>query len=403
MPEEKIKLSQLETLAAPDPSKCLLYVVDEDDQPTEESAGTSKKVYADVLYKSMIPTATELSQPGALQTYIEESLEATGICQLPPGIITIPDNEKITLNRFHSGIIRGTGQAYAPTTSGSQWITPTNGIAAYTIIRKTGGSSEVFYLYGVNNVTLEHFSVENPGRYCFKYTTEYVGGYTANYLKLNQVGGLDCSVFFHAYAQDANNNAADVRFNACMFNQCDVVLKVDHDQGVNYLFDGQCFFLSIEIAVLMKGGGRVHLDNCSGHTVKTWVRHDGGGSNLLPTIRITNLFSDRPTPPSTPPVIIDFSRGTGPTSAIVDGFNITDGAGEYTGTSGAPAIPQYPNSGHPIFLKPTGAFALTYWDRPSGTQGAGIIVRDIDYCTMPRTFNLVPTSTTNPWGNQGFA
>lgn len=387
------KLTQLTDLTNPKADKCVLYTVDKNDT-TDGVGGTSKKVTARTLIEGNIPTPTELSAPGALQEYITSSLQRTGICQLPRGIITIPNGEKITLNRVHSGIIRGAGQAYAPTGSGSQWINPTNGIRAYTIIRKTGGSSEVFYLYGTNNLTLEHFSVENPNRYCFKYTTEYIGSYTANYLKMNQVGGLDCSVFFHAYSAE-NNNAADVNFSGCMFNQCDVVLKVDHNQGMNWHFEKQCYFLQTEIAVLLKGGGRVVLDNCCGHTVKTWIRADQGGGNIMPTCIINNLYSDRPTPPNTPPVIVDFSRATGPVNAIVDGFNVTDGDGEYG--------PNFPNSGHPLFIAPTGAGALYYWTKPTGTLRGGIVVRDIDFCAFPRTFNPDPVSTTNPWGDQGFA
>lgn len=378
------KLTELPTSNNPPSESCLTYVVDQTDT-TDGPYGTSKQVNVRTLVENIVPSTTELSVSGALQSYIDYCLSKTGHVKLPPGIITLPAADEIVLYRTIGGVIEGAGRPHEISTGTNGWVNVTGGDRAYTLIRKlSGGTKQIFRMEPAINVTFQNFGIENPSHDGFKLVG--VSGWGGGHIFMNNVSGMSLKKFFTA---SGALNAADVVFTGIQLRNCAIGLEVNHQQGVNWLFDGQCYLYNVDIAVLLRNGGYVHLDNTCGFGVKTWVRADTGGPNLMPTCRITNLYSDR-TPPDSPPVIVDFSRATDYTAAIIDGFRVTDNSVDT------------PNSGHSMFLTPTGVSGASSYSYPSGTFRSGITIRDIDFMRFPRIFNATPTGLANPYGDQGY-
>ncbi len=263
-----------------------------------------------------VPTAEALSEPRALAAYVTESLTTTGRCVLPVGVIKT--DTPVVLKRLHGGVIEGAGPAYAPAESRNGWRSHPETIQASTLIVATDPTQPAIVLEAAINTELRNFSVETTG---VGVAYKQVPGWGNANAYLHRVAFHGCGIAFKAGEKSTDHNAADVTFNGCQFYRCGTGLEVNHLQGVNYLFDGMCFFGHVDRAVVFNEGGFSHLENCTGFDVGTWLTLSGGGSNLMPC-RITHLYSDRKKE-DTPPVIVDASRATNQTRVLVDGVKVT--------------------------------------------------------------------------------
>lgn len=268
------------------------------------------------LVLPMQPTAEQLSEPGALDAFVTDSLKASGRCVLPPGVIKT--DRPISLQRVHGGVIEGAGPPYAGADSKSGWRIHPDTIQANTLIVMSDPSQPAIVMAAAINVELRNFGVETSG---VGIAYRQVPGWGNAYAHLHRVAFHGCEIGFKAGDQRGDHNAADVTFDGCLFFKCKTGLEVNHQQGVNYLFDGLCFFGHVERAVVFNDGGFSHLDNCTGFGVGTWLTLKGGGPNLMPC-RITHLYSDR-TKDDPPPVIVDATGATNQVRVVVDGVKVT--------------------------------------------------------------------------------
>jgi hypothetical protein len=265
---------------------------------------------------SAAPTAAALSEPGALAAYVTESLKATGRCVLPVGVIKT--DVPIVLERLHGGVVEGSGPPYAGAESKSGWRSHPDTVQASTQIVMTDPVQPAITMKATINVELRNFGVETSGvGLAFKPSP----GWGNSFLHLHRVAFRGCEIAFKAGEEKTDPNAADVSFSSCQFYSCKTGLEVNHLQGVNYLFDGLCFFGHVERAVVFNEGGFSHLENCTGFDVGTWLTINGGGPNLMPC-RITHLYSDR-TKDDPPPVIVDATGATNQARVVVDGVKVT--------------------------------------------------------------------------------
>ena len=265
------------------------------------------------------PTAEDLSKPGALQEWIDTSLQATGRVQLPEGVIK---TDPIVIRRLHGGKIEGVGPTYAPPGVGSGWATDRATQAVTTIIANDP-SKPLVTLEDVINTTLEGFGLKTDGVGIL-----YVNGpgFGSSYLRLTRVAFWGGTVGFQAGEKQSDKNCADVLFDQCLWSQCKTGFLCVNTQGMNYHFVNQCWWLHTPRAVVFDDGGNSILRDCCGYGVGTWLTVNSGGGNLSP-IRISNLFSDRngDIPPA---VIVDCSEAIRPTRVVVDGVRVTRVAGD---------------------------------------------------------------------------
>lgn len=280
------------------------------------NASAEERLDAAPATPSAAPTAAALSEPGAIAAYVTESLKATGRCVLPAGVIKT--DVPIVLKRLHGGVIEGAGPAYAPCDSKSGWRSHPETIQATTMIVMTDPTQPALIMEAAINVELRNFGVETTG---VGIAYKQVPGWGNANTYLHRIALHGCEIGFKAGHKSTDHNAADVTFNGCLFYNCKTGLEVNHFQGVNYLFDGMCFFGHVERAVVFNDGGFSHLENCTGFDVGTWLTINGGGPNLMPC-RITHLYSDR-TKDDTPPVIVDATGATNQARVLVDGVKVT--------------------------------------------------------------------------------
>lgn len=263
-----------------------------------------------------VPTAEELSAPGALQDYVNESLTKDGRCVLPPGVIKT--DRPIELLQIHGGVIEGSGPAYVGADSKSGWRTGQSTLQASTLIVATDPTRPAIVMRATITPELRNFGIETAGvGVAYQHRT----GWGNAFARLHRVSFHGCEIGFKAGDERGDHNAADVTLDGCLWFDCQTGLEVNHQQGVNYLFDGLCYFQHVARAVVFNEGGFSHLDNCAGFGVGTWLTIKGGGPNLMPC-RITHLYSDR-TKNTPPPVIVDASQASEQVRVVVDGVKVT--------------------------------------------------------------------------------
>ncbi|QDV78065.1 hypothetical protein [Botrimarina mediterranea] len=267
------------------------------------------------------PSAAELSEvnedgDSELQVWLDASLGSGETVRLPSGVITI--HKPLRIRRTHGGIVEGSGPPFASRDSKSGWRIHPEVRQCTTTITTTDPTQPVIIIEVAKGIELRNFGVETTG---VGILYRHVKGWAAQNTHLHRIAFHGCKVGFQAGELATDHNAADVTFYSPQFYRCETGLEVNHQQGVNYLFDGLPFFGGVNRAVVFNEGGFSHLENCTGFAVGTWLTINGGGSNLQPS-RITHLYSDR-TKEDPPPVIVDASGTDSVVRVIVDGVKVT--------------------------------------------------------------------------------
>lgn len=275
------------------------------------------------------PTAKELSEPGALQWYIEASLKDEGRCVLPVGVIRI--SEPIKLRWVQGGTIEGAGPTYAPSDSKSDWRTNPAVIQANTTIVTSDPNKPVLDLSAVIGLEVAKLSIETSGVGVL-YRDSPGGGSMFNTLR--KVSFHGCTIGFKAGEKLTDPNSADVTFDGCTWRSCKTCCEVNNNQGVNYLFHGLCWAIECDRFAVLNAGGLANLQGVCGMNVGTWLTIVAGGGNNQPS-RIEQLYSDR-TASFPPPVLVDASKATAHYRVLVDGVKVT-----YHGASDAKQWPDF--------------------------------------------------------------
>lgn len=247
---------------------------------------------------SRIPTAAELSKPGALQTYLEASLKRDGRCVLPRGDIRL--SETLEIPKSCGGGIYGAGAAHTTHDDRSGWNSVFNG----TRLIYEGDDAAIRWR-PTKHFTLCDVSIEAPEAMGIHYVYERGWGASAN--SVEGCALHRCVVGFAAGEAESDHNAAEVTFDGVRFDRCAIGLLVRHHQGVNYHLLG-CDFNFCDTAVRCLNGGLVSIRDCYGYATKTYLRIDRAGMNVSPYI-IDGLACDRRSKDGHPmPVIVDCRR-----------------------------------------------------------------------------------------------
>ncbi len=272
--------------------------------------------------ESRVPSAEELSQPGALQAYVDTKASKGETVILPPGVI----KGNLNLTYYHGVTIKGAGPSHISLTNKNGWRTHPQVKQSYTIIKPEDESKAVIRFKPCMELKLQDFSIDTRG---IAIDFPEHRGWGGAHIHLDRVNMHYAKIGFRAGKEKGDHNAADVSFTNCTFDHCDIGLQVNHNQGVNYVFTGLNYFYDCPLAVHLKNGGAVVASSLHGYGVKTWCRMEGGGSNLNPQFYCDFIYSDRslpsqtsidldrPYPVNSPPILLDASIATGTVKAYV--------------------------------------------------------------------------------------
>lgn len=262
-----------------------------------------------------VPTAAELSVPGALQNYVNSRLTEGWDVQLPAGIIT--GNISISGGTRHSSIIRGAGFQYRAHTTG-------------TIIRPYDTNIPTVQIRNALSCSLRDFGIHHDTISGIGLSIEGSDGALVFHTKVDNVSFDKCATGIQiaepAGTRDTQNTAADVVINHCMFSSGTYGVLVNHPQSVNIHVTGQSYFYSVDEAVRVVEGGRVLIADCCANPVGTWLRLLKAGGNLWPSI-IRNCYSDR-TGGAAPPIIVDARGCDGACRVLIDAFSVSSRDGD---------------------------------------------------------------------------
>jgi hypothetical protein len=272
-----------------------------------------------------MPTAEELSGSTNLADYIHEQLAERGRVVLPTGVITI--NGAIPLEKIAGGVIQGGGTHQKSLFDPTGFNDPTQADRFATVIRTTNASEPIFDLDGCSGLRLQDFGLEGDSDMLIHYHNSTLG-YPSGYCLFDNLS-------FHPYTDTTsgkwgiqaglthnveNYNAADLEIHGCTFHRIGM-LKVKHNQGVNFYFSGKTSCTYTPYGVLLEQGGCVGIDFLFGYGMETVLKVIGGGGNVRSNfIRFANL--DRQ-PSLAPPVVVDFNSCTGSASCVVDLVKVT--------------------------------------------------------------------------------
>lgn len=236
-----------------------------------------------------IPTAAELSEPGALQAYVDSKHNAGEVCQLPP--------DKITGNLWiddDAVILRGSGTPYSNRNKG-------------TVIVPADPSKPAVTIREAINVQLESFGIQSA-----EIGVSLEGGPHNMVFQtvLRDVAVADAKVGVRVSeppdTRKGQNAAADVVIDHCPFTRCEAAIETNHTQTLNVHVIGQSYFYRCGTAVVVNNGGRILIADSCCNGLGTWLRIHKAGGNLVPHV-LRNLYSDR-TGGVPAPIIVD-ARG----------------------------------------------------------------------------------------------
>lgn len=343
--------------------------------PVNEGEGLARdtlRLSPDVMDRYRVPTATQLSNPGALQAYIEERIGGFtvgspggvsddpidghfgGPILLPRGIIELgtADANALRLISKQGFTVMGVGEAGNATNNLN--LTRT-GDHHFTLIRFSGSPSvPLLELQGVEathwmNLGFEHAS----GGTCVFHSTgvgnrrnHFTGcSFAGNGFDGSEEGGVGVEY-------GPGNNNSDSCLHACHFMQLRTGVVLNSAQNLEFLFSG-CDWLSCETGIWAKGGGGFHVEMAGmvshfkgrkdfPHTflrIGEGAGNLGGGGNASP-ITISNLRIDGSGVDNRgrrEEVAVDLS-GAGHMIVGVDGFCVQGTSEAEGGDLGRPAF-----------------------------------------------------------------
>jgi len=211
------------------------------------------------------PTAAELSQPGALQEYVDSMLAATGDCPLPGGAIKISEANPLVIPAIQSGIIRGVGVPYTHHDQESGWNDPDNDCSTRFV--STDGTGIVFG--PCIGVTLAGFSVEGA-EIGILYPPRKGWGATMN--TLDRIALIGNAVGFQAGRDEYDGNCSGVIFRTVLCRDNDRGIVIKNNQGVNYVLESLCYFKHNVVGIDLEHGGRLRVRDAKAYGGEVFIR-----------------------------------------------------------------------------------------------------------------------------------
>jgi hypothetical protein len=278
-------------------------------------------------YEDM-PTVEDLSAPGALNTYINSRMRLYGFCGLPSG--TIQYNSTLDLQNNVGGILTGTGQTDISFTS----VDPNNGQGTFKATRLyfTGPANQpAVRLRNSSHMLFQNFAIERqtkgsaPGEgviFKSESTGSPAGGPAA--CKIENVTFYNGNIGIEFGQNTSDHVNSDWVLDRPLFYTCNTGMRVNHDQGVNFLLNTPGF-LNCGIGVHFVRGGNVMINNAgSNNGLGTLLRVDGAGTNAgMFIINHARLDSNDVNNPI--PMVMNFSNCGGNYRAKASFINITGG------------------------------------------------------------------------------
>lgn len=265
-----------------------------------------------------IPTAADLSVPGALQTYADACVANKQPIRLPPGEISQANALYIDDD---STIVEGMGFQYGNRTTG-------------TVLKSTNPSTPVIQIRNALCCTIKNLGVRQPAQTVNN--TEGVGislegsiGSLVFHTKIENVGVLWCDVGVRVSEPTGTRvdqaAAADVVINHSLFQSCDKAVEVNNNQSPNVHLTNQCYFYDINNVIWANNGGRFLVENCCGNPARTILRMLKGGGNLAPSV-IRNWYADR-TGGAAAPIIVDARGCPDAIRVLIDVYSMSYNSG----------------------------------------------------------------------------
>lgn len=232
-----------------------------------------------------VPTAEELTKPGAFVAWVERCQDHGWAVELPPGVIDVPAG---TWVQGASGLtIRGRGMSAWRLTRAKDdgdaiepwgvksWHTAT------TTLRIVGDSDDGLRLVNTKKLRLENLTIirRDPGKPMLHLHT------TSNGLVCDGVGFYGESVAVQCGQGPNQAMASDTAFHNCTFvgfHHGDV-LRVNNLQSVNHRFVC-CEMDHHETLIDLRSGGNVSLAFCSVNGAKRVLRVGKTGRYLRPQL-----------------------------------------------------------------------------------------------------------------------
>lgn len=285
---------------------------------------------------SHLPTAEELSEPGALAAYLVHELRHTPdhTCRLPPGVIRVT-GERPRLNMIEGGQVFGSGMPRYPSDSpkAGRRHPKVGPVDLSTRIVAGQEYRELLLLEDVYGLAIDGVGFENRSGVGVRFSSE--PGKGAAFNRFERVAFHNCLEGVRAgdphTPQSGQFNAADVVFSGVSFSACGVGLRVLHAQGVNYVFDGLCSWGDCRTAIDLVRGGGVTVTGGSTYGGQTFLRVRRGGPNVGALV-VTGLRMDRSKRRGDPiPIVLDARGAESQVRAALVGVSICGGLREAEG------------------------------------------------------------------------
>lgn len=258
-----------------------------------------------------MPTIADLSAPGALQTYINSRMSLYGFCGLPCG--TIQYNTSLVLDFNHGGILTGTGMAGISFTASPADPYNAQGNFKATRLYFTGAADQpAIILKNSSHMKFQHFAVERQNRgITFQSLSTGSPAAGPSFCSMDNVSFQNATIGIQ-YGQSVGDFVnSDWVLDMVLFRDCDVGIKVNHDQGLNYLLNFPAF-LNVGIGVHCLHGGCVKINYAtSNEGLGTLLRVDSGGVNAF-FYEISHARLDRNIAGDPIPIVMDFTNSSNP-------------------------------------------------------------------------------------------
>lgn len=277
---------------------------------------------------SALPTAEELSEPGALQAYLDEAFaKKPGDIRLPSGVIRY--SETLSIKRRNGGVIRGAGAVYAsddPEAPQIGWRDPK--VRRGTLLHYSGPADEPAVLVRDSlQLVLSDFAIQADGATGMRF--EVSRGWGNNHHTLERIGFIASECGVECGLNGLPFNCADISFQGCVFNRCRTGLRTHAPQNVAYWFTNGCYWLSCDRPIdLVKGGNVCVRDAGTNGPMTAFLTIRQGGVNAAVS-KIDFLRIDRTGgTPEDRFRVVDASQARGGVRVVVDALQITNLQGD---------------------------------------------------------------------------
>ena len=277
---------------------------------------------------SGVPTAEDLSEPGALQAYLDDAFATTpGEIRLPSGVIRY--TETLRIQRRNGGVIRGAGAVYAsddPEAPQHGWRDPK--VRRGTLLHYAGPADEpAVRVRDSLQLVLADFAIQADGATGIRF--EVTRGWGNNHHTLERVGFIASECGVECGREGLPYNCADISFQGCLFHRCPTGFRSHAPQNVDFWFTDGCYWLTCDRPIdLVKGGNVSVRDAGTNGPMTAFLTIRQGGVNAAVS-KIDFLRIDRTGgSPEDRFRVVDASRARGGVRVVVDALQITNLRGD---------------------------------------------------------------------------